>query len=302
VAALRDRLRNALNESRILVLVGQVILGFQFQSVFQPEFESLPAGVRAVQLVTFFGMIASLLLLLYPAARHRIVEQGQNTTALHRETTLVLCVALAPFALALGAGIQMAAARSLSGSGWMLGAAAAVLSSLLWYGWGWFRSPSLEASQETPSDEESETPLKDRIEEVLMEARMVLPGAQALLGFQVTITLMNAFEGLDQALKDVHLAALGMTSLSLMLLIAPAAYHRIVERGHNSEEFDRIAGRLLLAAMATLAVGLSCDVVVVVSRVTGSRAAGIGTGAFVLVAAWGLWFGLTSWKAATRKS
>jgi len=131
---------------------------------------------------------------------------------------------------------------------------------------------------------------------------MVLPGAQALLGFQVTVTLMNAFDGLDQALKDVHLAALGMTSLSLMLLIAPAAYHRIVERGRNSEEFDRLAGRFLLAAMAALAVGLPCDVVVVVSRVTGSRVAGIGMGAFVLAAACGLWFGLTSWKAATRKS
>ena len=139
MASLRDRLRNALNESRILVLVGQVILGFQFQSAFQPEFDSLPAGVRAVHLAAFFGMIASLLLLLYPAARHRIVERGQNTTVLHRETTWILCVALAPFALALGAGIQMAAARSLSGSGWTLGAAAAVLSSLLWYGWGLFR-------------------------------------------------------------------------------------------------------------------------------------------------------------------
>jgi hypothetical protein len=214
----------------------------------------------------------------------------------------VLCVALAPFALAFGAGVQMAVERSGSGAGWALGAATAVLSSLLWYGWGLFRSPSGEASRETTPDEESETPLKDRIEEVLMEARMVLPGAQALLGFQVTVTLMNAFDGLDQALKDVHLAALGMTSLSLMLLLAPAAYHRIVERGRNSEEFDRIAGRFLLAAMATLAVGLSCDVVVVVSRVTGSQVAGIGTGAFVLAAAWGLWFGLTSWKAATRKS
>jgi len=90
VASLRDRLRNALNEDRILVLVGQVILGFQFQSVFQPKFESLPAGVRAAHLVTFFGMIASLLLLLYPAARHRIVDRGRNSSALHRDTTRVL--------------------------------------------------------------------------------------------------------------------------------------------------------------------------------------------------------------------
>jgi hypothetical protein len=302
VVSLRDRLRNALNESRILVLVGQVILGFQFQSVFQPEFDSLPAGVRVVHLVTFFGMIASLLLLLYPAARHRIVEQGRNTSALHQETTWILCVALAPFTLALGAGIQMAAARSLSGSGWAMGAATVAVASLLWYGWALRRTAPHEDSEDNSTREEPETPLKDRIEEVLMEARMVLPGAQALLGFQVTITLMSAFDRLDQALKDVHLAALGMTSLSLMLLIAPAAFHRLVERGQNSEEFHRIAGRLLLAAMATLAVGLSCDVVVVVSRVTGSRVGGIASGAFVLVAAFGLWFGLTSWKAATRRS
>jgi hypothetical protein len=39
---LNHKVGNALNESRILILGAQVLLGFQFRSAFEPGFSELP--------------------------------------------------------------------------------------------------------------------------------------------------------------------------------------------------------------------------------------------------------------------
>src|SRR2546423_1127583 len=42
VTDLGDKVENALNETRMLILGSQVLLGFQYQGVFQPGFQKLP--------------------------------------------------------------------------------------------------------------------------------------------------------------------------------------------------------------------------------------------------------------------
>jgi hypothetical protein len=49
--------------------------------------------------------------------------------------------------------------------------------------------------------ENQETPLSIKIDHMLTEARVVLPGAQALLGFQLIAVLTKPFEQLPPALK-----------------------------------------------------------------------------------------------------
>ena len=78
--------------------------------------------------------------------------------------------------------------------------------------------------------ESTTTTLKDKIEQVLTEARVVLPGVQALLGFQLSIMLMQGFESLPPSSRYIHLTSLALMTLSIILLISPAAYHRIVEQ------------------------------------------------------------------------
>ena len=46
--------------------------------------------------------------------------------------------------------------------------------------------------------EEEQTPLKTKIEQMLTEARVVIPGAQALLGFQLIAVLTKAFADLPE--------------------------------------------------------------------------------------------------------
>ena len=55
-----------------------------------------------------------------------------------------------------------------------------------------------------PFDKPPSTPLDVKIEQMLTEARVVLPGAQALFGFQLAIVLTLSFEQLPGPSKIIH--------------------------------------------------------------------------------------------------
>ena len=80
-------------------------------------------------------------------------------------------------------------------------------------------------------------PLHVRIDWMLTESRVILPGAQALLAFQFIATLTKRFDDLPDAWQVVHFVALGLLTLSVLLLIAPAAIHRAGFGGEDDERF-----------------------------------------------------------------
>lgn len=136
------------------------------------------------------------------------------------------------------------------------------------------------------------TELSMKIRHTLTETRMVLPGTQALLGFQLIVLLMEGFGALPSSSKIVHLVSLAFTAITAVWLIAPAAYHRIVYEGEDSEEFNTVAGRFLLAAMVTLALSVTGDYFVIARQVTGSAALSAGAAGFLLVFFYGCWFAI----------
>jgi hypothetical protein len=92
------------------------------------------------------------------------------------------------------------------------------------------------------------------------------------------------------------LAALAAIALSAVLLIAPAAHHRIVFGGEESEAFPPIASRYLLGA--TVFLGMAADCYVIVAKVLESPTAGISAAAATAVACLGLWH---VWPWVARK-
>ncbi|HYL98081.1 MAG TPA: DUF6328 family protein [Blastocatellia bacterium] len=150
---------------------------------------------------------------------------------------------------------------------------------MFWYGLEFIKRrhrripkpPNRRGSETNGNDDRSEE-LTALIHQVLTEARVVIPGAQALLGFQLTIALTSTFEALPRSSKYVHLASLGMMALSLVFLMTPAAYHRIVERGDSSWVFLGFSRKMLLAAMVPLPLGISGDFFVVSREVCGPTA------------------------------
>jgi hypothetical protein len=74
----------------------------------------------------------------------------------------------------------------------------------------------------------------------LEEARMVLPGIQALFGFQLIVVFNNSFDQLTQTEQNAHFVALALVAFAIAIIMTPVAYHRIV-RGSLSDFFVRLA-------------------------------------------------------------
>src|SRR2546421_3694671 len=125
---------------------------------------------------------------------------------------------------------------------------------------------------------------------LLEECRMVLPGIQALFGFQLIAVFNQGFgEKLSDAGQLVHLAAIILTTLSMALVMTPAALHRQAEPKEVSERFLWLASNMVLAGMVPLAVAVGLDSYVVASIVLESEALAIVLGvALMAVFAW-LW-------------
>jgi hypothetical protein len=144
--------------------------------------------------------------------------------------------------------------------------------------------------------------LEDRLTHVLEELRVVLPGTQALLGFQLVAVFSTGFEVLPQWQKDVHFVSLLFVTFGAMLLMTPAAYHRIVDDGDDTEAMHMFATRALMLAMAALGIGLSLDLVVVAEVVLGSLVIAIATASIALVTFATAWFVLPLALRAREKA
>jgi uncharacterized protein DUF6328 len=104
---------------------------------------------------------------------------------------------------------------------------------------------------------------------------MVLPGIQAVFGFQLIAIFNEQFSGIGVALKLTHLASLCLVVVAIALIMTPAAYDRIAEADHVSKRFLRRTAALLTIAMAVFGLSISSEMFVVVALVTDSLSAGI---------------------------
>ena len=128
------------------------------------------------------------------------------------------------------------------------------------------------APQAKPSAERQELSLNDAATHVLEECRTVVPGMQALFGFQLIAVFSAAFgEQLSSAERILHLVAIVLVTIAIVLVMAPAALHRQTEPEAVSRRFITMSSRLLMASMAPLAVGICLDVYVVARVIVASR-------------------------------
>lgn len=127
------------------------------------------------------------------------------------------------------------------------------------------------AAQSDSSPDRQELSLNDAASHVLEECRTVVPGMQALFGFQLIAVFSNAFrEQLSSIERVVHLAAILLVTISIVLVMAPAALHRQMEPMAVSRRFITISSRLLMASMAPLAAGICLDIYIVARVILGT--------------------------------
>jgi hypothetical protein len=147
------------------------------------------------------------------------------------------------------------------------------------------------ASLRNKGEEAEDVSLAESAQQLLDECRMVLPGMQALFGFQLIVVFNNGFESLAQHDKVVHLVATGLVAMAVALIMTPAAFHRQTTPRRVSARFIALSSKLLLLSMVPLAIGICLDFYLVARRIAGETV-GIALAVPLLALFAALWFGL----------
>jgi hypothetical protein len=86
--------------------------------------------------------------------------------------------------------------------------------------------------------------------------------------------------------------ALGLIALNVVLLMTPAALHRLSYAGEDSGSFLRLGSAFVIAAPLFLAGGIALEVYVVLQKVDGQERWAAGAGVASFTALVGLWYAL----------
>jgi hypothetical protein len=290
------KIKIALDETRLLILGSQVLFGFLLESVFQNGFETLSRVSHYLVCAALGLMVLSIGCLIAPSMQHRIVEAGQSTLRLERAISALAAWSLIPFVASLGLGLHIVFERIFgSATGVAAGAVSAASAGFCWFGLAWLIG---KRRRQTMAAESGTTPLSIKVEQMLTEARVIIPGCQALLGFQLIAMLTQTFDELPMDAKIMHATGLCCVTIATILLMTPAALHRQAFRGNDSEQFLRLGSAFVVAASLPLALGIAADVYVVFLKITHSIALALAAGLTLLLAMLLLWYLYPMWLRA----
>ena len=284
----------------MLILGTQILFGFHFRVVFEPAFERLPPSSQVLKMIAMVILLIAIALIMSPGSYHRIVRSGSDAPDVHEFATTVMDFALLPFMLSLAIDMYVSTGRILGASGGLIeGGFIGVAALGLWYVMGLAAKPIRRpgtAKKENAEAGAQPTSLKDKIDQALTETRVVLPGAQALLGFQLVTMFMDGFDKLPNSSKYIHIIGTCLIALTMVFLMTPAAFHRIAEQGEDTKRVAVVASTFILAAMTILPLGIAADVFVVFLKVTNSTGTAVAIASTILIFFYALWFGFTFYR------
>ena len=142
------------------------------------------------------------------------------------------------------------------------------------------------ASRDTNTDPRVDTDKLEREHEQLFdELRSIIPGVEVLFAFLLTVAFTERFEDLTDLQLGVYYATFFGAGLTLVLLLAPSAFHRIRFRQHDKDALLRAANVEALAALALLAFSIAGAVFLITDVMFSTTAAVVASMAIFLVAA-----------------
>lgn len=150
----------------------------------------------------------------------------------------------------------------------------------------------------SPQLPEAELSDEGDMTDLLGELRVLLPTAQLLSAFLITVPFMPGFAAIAYSEKYVFLATFMLAIGSLVLLSAPAVQHRLIRPLSNRARFKAFASRQIVIGSVALAAALVSGTQLVLSTTFGH---GVGTvaGAFIAALILAVWWWLPRrWKRA----
>lgn len=127
--------------------------------------------------------------------------------------------------------------------------------------------------------------------DMLSELRVLLPTAQLLSAFLITVPFNSGFAKIVESEKVIFLATFLLSIAGLVLLSAPAIQHRLLRPLRDRDRFKRLASRQIIAGSASLSFALTLATELVLAEVVG-HGTGVAAAGFVLLMILILWWTL----------
>jgi hypothetical protein len=136
--------------------------------------------------------------------------------------------------------------------------------------------------------------------ELLNELRIGLPGVQFLFAFLLVVPFQQGATRTTPFQHGVYYVTLIAAVLASILLIGPAAQHRVLFRQHDKEALLRRSSRSAFAGLMVLAVAISAAVLLVVDFFFGRWQAWTSTAVIAALLAW-WWAVVPFWHRARNE-
>ena len=105
--------------------------------------------------------------------------------------------------------------------------------------------------------------------EILQEVRVAQTGVQILFAFLLTLAFTNRFRSITPVQRDIYVVALMLAAAATALLIAPAAFHRVIYRRRLKQHLVHVANKLALAGLVLLLLAMISALVLILDVTTG---------------------------------
>jgi len=140
---------------------------------------------------------------------------------------------------------------------------------------------------------------KERVDreliELLNELRVALPGVQFLFAFLLIVPFQQTRDQLTAFQRDLYFVALLAAAVATVLLIAPAAQHRILFRQKDKEKLLRRSNQYAVAGLMVLGVAICAAILLVVDVLFSLALAWAAAGAVALMLAI-TWVAIPFWR------
>lgn len=106
-------------------------------------------------------------------------------------------------------------------------------------------------------DESHDEQLQREHEQLFHELRAIIPGAEVLFAFMLTVAFSNRFEDVTSLQRWVYYVTLLTAGSALLLLLAPASFHRVRFRRHDKEALMRVANSEAIVALVLISLSVA---------------------------------------------
>lgn len=140
-------------------------------------------------------------------------------------------------------------------------------------------------------DENVYTRLDRNYSELLQELRISETGVQVLFGFLLAISFQQRFAEIDEFEQVVFVATLLCCTLSIGLLVAPVAYHRVVFRRGLKDKLVEAASAFVIAGTTFMLLAIIGSVLLILDFAIG-RVFGLVIASILMALFLALWIAL----------